>query len=751
MKIMLVTPYFSPKTGGLENYAINIANSLVKNGHHVFIVTSNHQNKQYVDEVVGGLRVIRLPISYKFSNTPIGFGWSKSLTRIIKLEKPDVINAHSPVPGLADLAVRAAHKLNIPSTLTYHAATLDKEGSVLFKIVARVYGLVQQATFKRVVRIIAVSDYVKDCLPIRYQRKTTVVYNAIDVATVPVRNSTKLPNRIIFVGSLDRSHSWKGLSETLHSVALISKILPDIELLVLGDGDKRSDYEAEVLNLSISDRVSFRGQVTGDEKFQLIQSSSLLIAYPTTKNDAFPTVFNEAWACGTAIVAADIGALRSILKGKEAGMLVIPGRIDELANSIVDLLQNKSKLAKFEKNGRKLVTSKFSWAQSSAQTEAIFQEIVRVKVCMIHNVVSPYRLPIFEAMNHEVNLHVIFPKSITKDRVWKFSLDEYSFSNTVLRGYTIGPLIININAISIMIRQRFDVLIVNNDPDVASLAIPALVIAKLRHAKIINWSEVTSNNVDTISNIASSPRLKNRIITTLVRILVHSYRRIVISASDHHIGFSQAAIRYLHHEGIKDKYITRSRLLMPLENLPPASSGSYKKRTRKKILYVGYLNSRKGVDTLIRAFMKLPQQDTILTIAGTGPLLNELKQLAITDSRIVFAGYVEGQDKADLYASSDIFVLPTLSDVWGLVIDEAIHYGLAVITSTAAEAKELVDKSGGILFPPKNVQALYRHLNKLINDPQLVESMQSHNIRRRHIANRSKMADNIINTINLFS
>lgn len=747
MKIMMVTPYFYPKSGGLENYAFNIAKYLKKSGHDVLVVTSNHQEKKYVDEQFDGLRIIRLPISFKFSNTPIGFGWSKSLKKIMRDEKPDVINAHAPVPGIADLAIRVAFKLHINSTLTYHAATLDKDGSIIFKLINSLYSLAQKSTFKKVTRIITVSNYVKACLPLLYQNKTSVVFNGIDIKEVPSGKVKRFPHRLIFVGNLDQTHSWKGLSEVLQAVALIKKEISDIELLIVGDGNMRSGYQADAANLRIADNVVFTGRVVGAKKYQLIQSANILIAYPKTRNDAFPTVFTEAWACNTAIVAADIGALKNILEDEQAGELIKPHRVDLLATGIINLLADGDRVKLYVRNGQKLVTTRYNWVSLANQTEIIFQNVKRVNVCMIHNVVSPYRLPIFEAINNEVNLHVIFPKSITKDRVWKFSLENYSFKYTVLSGWSLGPLIINMNAISVMLRHRFDVLIVNNDPDVASLAFPAVIIARLRAAKIINWSEVTSNNVDTINSFAKSSKLSHVFISYFVRVSVRYYRRFIFSLCDHHIGFSNAAITYLHKEGIANNNITRTRLLMPQENLPPANASSYSKRTSKNILYVGYLNNRKGVDTLIKAFMKLSQQDTTLTIAGTGPLLTELKQLAASDSRIVFVGYVEGLDKANLYASSDIFVLPTLNDVWGLVIDEAIHYGLAVACSTAAEAKELVSKSGGILFAPQNVSSLYAQLNELIENPILVKSMQSHNIRRRHIANRSKMADNIINTI----
>jgi rhamnosyl/mannosyltransferase len=365
-KVMLVTPYFAPKIGGLENYALELAKNLRTAGFDVFVVTSNHLGKGKQEDIVEGLRVIRLPIWRVVSNTPINPMWYLQLKKIIRDEQPDIINAHAPVPGLADMAIRAAGK--IPTTLTYHAATLRKEGPLSMQLLTRAVEQVQKGTFKRANSMVAVSSYVKENLPESVQHKTEVVHNAIDPEIIPEAPVKRRSKRLIFVGSLDRTHAWKGLDDILQAVRIVRKKQPKIELHVLGDGNGRSDYESRANELGISKQVVFHGFVQGDEKYQLIKSSAALVAYPTTTNDAFPTVFPEAWASKTPIIAANIGALGSLINDGEDGVLVPPHKPRALANSIVKTLDSPSLLKRLADNGYQRVTSSLTWDIIGKQT-----------------------------------------------------------------------------------------------------------------------------------------------------------------------------------------------------------------------------------------------------------------------------------------------------------------------------------------------------------------------------------------------
>src|SRR5258708_18633695 len=104
-KIMIVSPYFPPNVGGAQNYAYNIATGLAKKyDWNVVVVTSNFINKKTEIENKDGITIYRLPILFKFSNTPINPFWYFQIKKLISIEKPDIINAHAPVPFISDIA-----------------------------------------------------------------------------------------------------------------------------------------------------------------------------------------------------------------------------------------------------------------------------------------------------------------------------------------------------------------------------------------------------------------------------------------------------------------------------------------------------------------------------------------------------------------------------------------------------------------------------------------------------------------------
>jgi glycosyltransferase involved in cell wall biosynthesis len=95
-----------------------------------------------------------------------------------------------------------------------------------------------------------------------------------------------------------------------------------------------------------------------------------------------------------------------------------------------------------------------------------------------------------------------------------------------------------------------------------------------------------------------------------------------------------------------------------------------------RYLYVGRLVDVKNLELLIDTFN---QNSKPLTIVGNGVLEKELKNRA--NENISFSGFVENENIYSIYQSHDVFVLPSKSEPWGLVVDEAIYNGLPVIIS----------------------------------------------------------------------
>lgn len=128
-----------------------------------------------------------------------------------------------------------------------------------------------------------------------------------------------------------------------------------------------------------------------------------------------------------------------------------------------------------------------------------------------------------------------------------------------------------------------------------------------------------------------------------------------------------------------------------------------------RFLYVGRFAKEKNLEFLIRTFNDLPHLK--LTLIGYGPLEAELKEIA--RSNIQFEGRVDNKDMAKYYHSHDVFVLPSLSEPWGLVVEEALHHGLPVLLSSKVGCADTLMEADkyGCIFNPQDSSDLTRCIN----------------------------------------
>ena len=128
-----------------------------------------------------------------------------------------------------------------------------------------------------------------------------------------------------------------------------------------------------------------------------------------------------------------------------------------------------------------------------------------------------------------------------------------------------------------------------------------------------------------------------------------------------------------------------------------------------RFLYVGQLIPRKNVASLVRAFHLVAESHDTLTVAGTGPLRDDLvkmaHQLGCQDS-VSFIGHVQNDELPGLYGAHDTLVLPSTQEVWGLVVNEALASGLHVVVSRAAGVVESVNQMSGVTVVGQDVESI---------------------------------------------
>lgn len=121
-----------------------------------------------------------------------------------------------------------------------------------------------------------------------------------------------------------------------------------------------------------------------------------------------------------------------------------------------------------------------------------------------------------------------------------------------------------------------------------------------------------------------------------------------------------------------------------------------------RFIYIGRLSPEKNVEFMMDAFKNVPYE---LLLIGDGVLR---KQLEIHQrENIKFLGYINNEEVLNILASGDCFILPSLSEPWGLVVEEALISGIPVIVSNHVGCHgDIVNNRNGIVFDVNNQQSL---------------------------------------------
>ena len=171
-----------------------------------------------------------------------------------------------------------------------------------------------------------------------------------------------------------------------------------------------------------------------------------------------------------------------------------------------------------------------------------------------------------------------------------------------------------------------------------------------------------------------------------------------------------------------------------LSHFQPMEIGDFYKRynipkDKVKLLYVGRLYPEKSIDTLIKAIPHIIKQhpNTHVMLVGAGHLRPKLEKLVHSlgvEKNVTFLGLVSEEDKILAYNASDVFILPSVAELEGMVVLEAMACGKPIIISDAEmSASRFFVDGNGFLFETKNHQHLAEQVLKLVTSAELRKKM----------------------------
>lgn len=192
--------------------------------------------------------------------------------------------------------------------------------------------------------------------------------------------------------------------------------------------------------------------------------------------------------------------------------------------------------------------------------------------------------------------------------------------------------------------------------------------------------------------------------------LSNGVRRFILSNTDAYVANGTQAALFLGDLGVPQKRIVASCLPSPLTCCTAERRPHVGTPDAPRFLYVGRLIERKRPLQLLAAFATVLQQmpSAALTIVGNGPLEAPVAEAAaMLGDRVQLLGRREGRALSEVYLSSDVLVVPSVREVWGLVVNEALAHGVDVVaTDQVGAAFDLLDGENGRIVPADDTAAL---------------------------------------------
>lgn len=211
----------------------------------------------------------------------------------------------------------------------------------------------------------------------------------------------------------------------------------------------------------------------------------------------------------------------------------------------------------------------------------------------------------------------------------------------------------------------------------------------------------------------------------------------MLKASHKVICLSESTKQDIVLEGLSPSKISA---IPPGTELAPERKERFWSNKQVRLLFAGNVVPRKGLIYLVEALSLLKKADFVLDVVGRADkdleYFNAVKQ-TIKDKgledRIVFRGWRNRQEMKEFYSQADLFVFPSLWEGFGMVLLEAMVFGLPVISTRMSAIPELIEHGkNGLLVGPKNTVELAEAITKLIHSPNLRKKISLNNYRKAY-------------------
>jgi glycosyltransferase involved in cell wall biosynthesis len=354
----------NPLAGGAEVHLHEVFSRIAKFGHEVTLYCCAFPGAPE-EEDLNGIHIIRRGGRHLF-NYRVPFAY---FLRFQRTDVDVVIDDMNKIPFYTPLFVREGIV-----GVTHHlfGTSIFRETNVLFAsyvyLTERLAVLLYRRT--RVPFVVGSPSTYRELLAEGFRPDdVTLIHYAVDHGLYHRTGIPKSPTPL--VGYFGRLKKYKSIDHLLRAVPSILRRVPDVRVLIVGEGDDRPRLENTVRELGLERHVEFTGYVDERRKVDLLQQ--MWVKVTTSTKEGWGLTVLEANACGTPVVSSNVPGLRDAVKDNETGLLYAYGAIDELAGKVVQVLTDVSLRERLTENALRWA-KEFDWDTAARRTFDIIKE-----------------------------------------------------------------------------------------------------------------------------------------------------------------------------------------------------------------------------------------------------------------------------------------------------------------------------------------------------------------------------------------
>ncbi|MBX3036217.1 MAG: glycosyltransferase family 4 protein [Anaerolineales bacterium] len=354
MKILTVLTYYRPHTSGLTIYAERLAQAFVKRGHEVTVMTTQYDPSLPQEEMMEGVKVIRVPVIARVSKGVLAPTFGLVATKLVW--QHDVVQLHLPQFDAPGVALRA-RLFGKPAVLTYHCDVQLPQG-FFNRIVNAVVNFQNNMAGILANHIVTYTQDYADNSPYlsKYASKLTPILPPVllpdsSPEAVSAFAQTNLVNeRKPVIGVAARFASEKGVEVLLDALPKILEKYPKAQVLFAGTYQNVMGEQAyydrlipRILDYEIRGHWKFLGNLDPIQMSAFYQNLDVITVPSLNSTEAFGLVQIEAMMNGVPSVPSALPGVRQPVKMHGMGVVSEIGNADSLAKSILEVLDNKEK------------------------------------------------------------------------------------------------------------------------------------------------------------------------------------------------------------------------------------------------------------------------------------------------------------------------------------------------------------------------------------------------------------------------